>query len=253
VRLKLPSVALVAIDGSPALPLTELVIHECQEVVEFGDVLLLSAEPPSNFDGRWMRYVTGSIDGAMRCLWYDIPILLGSSKISHVFHVHWDAGIIDPQAWTDQFLKFDYIGAPWGWHNDSYEVGNGGFSLRSLKLMRYLCTNDLEYPIKQPEDDVLCRQYRPKLEAAGFKWAPILLASEFAIERSKIAGVDRHFGFHGIFNWLRHLPEEALLKRIALINDYVESRPEYREVRQQFLGLKPIAKSLMLNREFPPS
>jgi len=35
----------------------------------------------------------------------------------------------------DDFLQFDYIGAPWIHHPKNYQVGNGGFSLRSKSIM----------------------------------------------------------------------------------------------------------------------
>ena len=46
-----------------------------------------------------------------------------------------DGFILNPKAWTDDFYLYDYIGAPW-WHQDHKAVGNGGFSLRSKKLLQ---------------------------------------------------------------------------------------------------------------------
>lgn len=252
-RLKLPNVVLVVIDGSPSLPIAEYVIRECQDKVEFADTMLFSNVKPNMLDGRWLQASVDTVDKAMKILWYELPSFIYLGHISHVLIVQWDAGILDTNVWSEEFLKYDYIGAPWGWHGDGHEVGNGGFSLRSLKLMYHVFDNKDAYPFKNPEDDTLCREYRPKLEAAGFKWAPSVIASEFSVERSKMAGVNKHFGFHGIFNWVRYLPKGALLERIALVNKYVETRPEYQEVATQFLGLKPLTKSTMLHRNFPPS
>ena len=39
---------------------------------------------------------------------------------------------------TPPFSHCDYIGAQWFWHNDGMRVGNGGFSLRSRKLLTAL-------------------------------------------------------------------------------------------------------------------
>mgnify|MGYP006352443503 FL=1 len=36
----------------------------------------------------------------------------------------------------DQFLKYDYAGAPWPWLN---KAGNGGFSLRTVDVMTEAC------------------------------------------------------------------------------------------------------------------
>ena len=54
---------------------------------------------------------------------------------SHVLLVQWDGYVVNQSAWTDEFLQYDYIGANWGFHRDAYRVGNGGFSLRSKRLI----------------------------------------------------------------------------------------------------------------------
>lgn len=61
--------------------------------------------------------------------------------------IHDDGFIVNPHLWTDDFLKYDYIGAPWylginrglTWLQDRHNlVGNGGFCIRSKKLMNEL-------------------------------------------------------------------------------------------------------------------
>jgi hypothetical protein len=54
---------------------------------------------------------------------------------THVLVIQWDSFVIHPEQWTDEFLAYDYIGAVWPHHPQS-PVGNGGFSLRSLKLLQ---------------------------------------------------------------------------------------------------------------------
>jgi len=46
----------------------------------------------------------------------------------------------------EEFLKYDYIGAPWLSHQDDNKncVGNGGFSLRTRERMLYLTNNKIE-------------------------------------------------------------------------------------------------------------
>ncbi len=58
-----------------------------------------------------------------------------------------DGFVINPNLWTNQFLEYDYIGAPWPNEISVYNasinkidlaknrVGNGGFSLRSKRLL----------------------------------------------------------------------------------------------------------------------
>ena len=125
--------------------------------------------------------------------------------------------------WSDEFLKYDYIGAPW-WYKDGKNVGNGGFSLVSTPLKRYIFDRRWEYPCDTAvDDDLLCRTYRPRLEDAGFRWAPEPLAHDFAFECCRPSPDSRHFGFHAMFNWPYVLPHDRLLDRVgvALKSPYI--------------------------------
>ena len=67
-------------------------------------------------------------------------------KTSHVLIVQWDGFIVNTKKCQKNFLLYDYIGAPFiprikssaysrDLNDDFYVVGNGGFSLRSKKLI----------------------------------------------------------------------------------------------------------------------
>src|SRR3954449_3268933 len=43
---------------------------------------------------------------------------------AHVLLVQWDGFVINPAAWSDEFLDCDYLGAKWFWYQDSMRVGN---------------------------------------------------------------------------------------------------------------------------------
>src|SRR5262249_51046219 len=49
--------------------------------------------------------------------------------------VQYDSFVVHPAAWTNEFLKYDYIGAKWPWQPPGHRVGNSGFCLRSKKLL----------------------------------------------------------------------------------------------------------------------
>ena len=49
--------------------------------------------------------------------------------------IQWDGYVVNPEAWDPAFLGCDYLGAKWYWHDDGMRVGNGGFSLRSRRLL----------------------------------------------------------------------------------------------------------------------
>jgi hypothetical protein len=118
----------------------------------------------------------------------------------HALLIQWDGFVVNAGAWTDEFLDYDYIGARWGWEQEGQSVGNGGFSLRSKRLLDALADPDIvDIAI---EDAAICRTYRPLLEQRyGIRFAPGALADRFAFETTYPAGTP--FGFHGLFNfWL---------------------------------------------------
>lgn len=132
---------------------------------------------------------------------YYIKHLTEHIDTEHVLIIHADGYIQNPDAWDNDWLQYDYIGATWG-YKDNMNVGNGGFSLRSKKLLDIL--SRLELDVYHPEDDIICRKLRPMLEKTyGIKFAPEEVANRFAIEAygahafptgNKYSG---QFGFHG--------------------------------------------------------
>lgn len=219
-KLRLPDVTLVIVD-TICHELAALAIKECLDQAQFGAVQIHTDDPmPFRRAGIDATFIGAgllrSINAVMEYLWYQVPLYV---ETAHVLTVQWDSGIVSPAQWSERFLDCDYVGAPWGWHGDDYEVGNGGFSLRSRRLMRYLVEHRQEFPLRHPEDDLLCRRYRPALERAGFRWAPTDMALRFSFERTGFSGLDRHFGYHGLFNWPRVFSVAALHERIKLMLD----------------------------------
>lgn len=108
-----------------------------------------------------------------------------------------DGFVINPEKWQDEFLEFDYIGAPWPphWPQCSINrVGNGGFSLRSKKLLE-LTPNLFA---GHPEDNAICLKYKLYLEYNGIKFPDAQLASRFSWEHDVPENTkDNTFGFHG--------------------------------------------------------
>lgn len=236
-RLRLPDVTLVAIDTA-CHRLTAMALQECMDRVDFGEVLLLSDKftvPPTHLGDiiRCRGIAPCTVHGIGAHTWYTVPPLI---KTSHYLIVQWDSWVLNPDAWTDEFLAYDYIGAPWGWHHDPYEVGNGGFSLRSRKLGQYLAGTSDIYPFAHPEDDTLCRRYRPMLEQyANFRWAPEELAEQFSFERTPLQEGVRSFGFHGVFNFPRVLPPEQVRERLRHAPSYVLDNPEVQGILRELV------------------
>ena len=117
-------------------------------------------------------------------------------------------------AWEDRFLTADYIGARWFWFDDGMQVGNGGFSLRSRRLLNAL--SDPRIQLVEAEDLTIGRTYRPLLESEyGIVFADNAMADRFAFEAAYPIG--KPFGFHGLFNFCRVLPPEEIA---ALAHDF---------------------------------
>lgn len=244
--LSLPQVTLVAI-SSVAIAATARAVALCLERARFGDVLWCSDQPPPPvLAGRaeWRR-----IDRLTSRLAYSRFVLAGlvdHVRTEHVLLVQWDGYLLDPLAWDPAFLDYDYVGAPWPHFADGMTVGNGGFSLRSRRLMEAAarCPDTIE-----AEDVAICRSWRRQLESAhGLRFAPEGLAARFAFERSSPGGAT--FGFHGAFN-LPSLVSAAELKTLlAGLEPEIMAPNEMTDlIRQAVLRGQAGVASLMFRRK----
>lgn len=143
-------------------------------------------------------------------------------KGSHVLVIQWDSFVIHPQLWSDEFLLYDYIGPVWPHHPET-PVGNGGFSLRSKKLLQAIQQKD--FIKKHPEDYCICADNKDFLERHKIVIAPANIAECFAVERT---AWHEAFGFHGFFNFGRVLGDVELKKFIEMLPDnYLNSLDVY--------------------------
>jgi hypothetical protein len=117
-----------------------------------------------------------------------------------------DGFILNSEAWDDEYLNYDYIGAPL-LIDGKLIVGNGGFCLRSKKLLSILQADPNirieETPSHQygeNEDWIISVIKREYLECLGVKFAPVELAHKFSFEKNKEYGAkwNGQFGFHGL-------------------------------------------------------
>ena len=131
---------------------------------------------------------------------------------SHVLVIQWDSFIIHPNLWRNDFLRYDYIGAVWPHHPDA-PVGNGGFSLRSMRLLQAI--KNPGFIKRHPEDYCICVENKNFLEKEfDIQFAPTEVAEQFAVERSEWHDA---FGFHGLFNFGRVLNDEGLGEFVRIL------------------------------------
>lgn len=169
----------------------------------------------------WMTNIEPVLAGVEIVKIPEITSLLEYSEIvmkrlecddSHLLLIQWDGFVIDCSAWTDEFLEYDYIGAPWS----DGRVGNGGFSLRSRKLIYALRAK--EFVVDNSEDILICQTYRKQLEKKyKIRFAPLHVAEKFSFECGPPAG--KVLGFHGAFNWCNAVTEEYMLQLIPHISE----------------------------------
>lgn len=212
-RLDLPQVTLCCVDTRSA-PLAMSAVRRCMQLANFGEVVFLG--PPTEACGteapegvRWVACPPlQGIEDYNRIM---LRELVAHVKTSHVLVVQWDGFITHPQLWRDDFLTWDYIGAPWYHGGHPGQVGNGGFSLRSLRLLRALL--EVQVDLHRPEDMEICVHQQPALtEQHHTRIAPLSVAQAFACEYGKYRPT---FGFHGMHNFAHVFDEHELASWLA--------------------------------------
>ncbi len=224
--INLPTVTLLGIDCVDFDRLA-LAAKICTENFNFAEVKLLSSLPTNQH--KHAVHIE-HLDSVEKYSEFVITKLNDYVETDHVLIFQYDGFILNPDAWTDEFLMYDYIGSPilindWAIRtfdldpktNGDWVVGNGGFCLRSKKLLSRLQSMDKagEFVGYHAEDVVICIKKRSELESQGFTFAPIELAEQFSFEYGTVDGRiawTNEFGFHGlkwsdISAWLKLHPE----------------------------------------------
>lgn len=222
----LPKVTIVAVSGintKGAIKALEI----SMEGIDFHEAVLISHHKPTNLNTKitfkqckptdLVSQDPKNSNDYSKFMLYDLGEYINSD---FALIVHNNAFVVRPDKWEDEFLKYDYIGAPWPKNvhftseGKNVRVGNGGFSLRSKKLLNAL--NELKLPLTDNgtgyfhEDGVICVYYRNRLEKYGIKFAPVEVASKFAREKDCEDSEAEPFGFH---NNKKVIPKLFFIKR----------------------------------------
>lgn len=198
-------------------------LNHCQKFFNFGKTILVSHIEPAEYHSIELHQLEEKID------WHgyndQILNLTQHTDNDFVMVIQEDGYIINPTLWDDEFLNYDYIGAPWpieeSWiqlqlteqqpylrkNLSKNRVGNGGFSLRSRKFLEFANQFDETGPLG--EDTFLCtRKYDEAIEY-NIKFAPFELAVKFSYENPCLEydgnhwndyiefDSSKHFGWHG--------------------------------------------------------
>lgn len=212
-KIDIPDVTLIAV-SSINIPETIKALQKSCEEIDFGAVKLISHERTGSLPKEIKFEKCSKINNIMDFNHLAFSDLGKYIQTSHALLVQNHAYIINPTCWDNDWLQYDYIGAPWQWQKNSYisntgdhvRVGNGGFSLRSKKLLEL--PKKLGLPLKQEqgfwnEDGNICCYYRREFLEAGIKYAPVEVAAKFSFENEvpENKGI-KTLGFH------RNYPDE---------------------------------------------
>ncbi|WP_321817169.1 MULTISPECIES: hypothetical protein [unclassified Paraburkholderia] len=89
-------------------------------------------------------------------------------------------------------------------------MGNGGFSLRSARLLKAFADERFVVAPDTVEDEAICQRWRPVLEAEyGMRYAPQDGAAQFSYEASP--GARPSFGFHAVYYMWRHVDDSEMM------------------------------------------
>ena len=233
--LHLPQVTLCCIDtANHALALAAM--SRSMAGVQFGRSMFLTDVPahdvplPEGLELVQIAPLSSREDYSQ----FVLKSLRGYLATSHVLLVQWDGFVVNPQAWTDEFLACDYLGAKWFWYNDGMRVGNGGFSLRSRRLLDALA--DPRIALQGAEDETIGRVHRPLLEREhGIRFGSEALADRFAFEAAYPIG--KPFGFHGLFNFCRVLPSSEIARLAVTFSDTIATSPQLLQLMRNCAAL----------------
>lgn len=119
---------------------------------------------------------------------------------THILCGTWDGFIINSQFWSDNWLQYDMIGAPWPANPPlKHRVGNTGFTLQSRKFLGLAYAYRDQYSTG-PADAFLCQTMYEIFNNNGVKYAPVEVAARFSWEHyieEGYANPNSSFGFHG--------------------------------------------------------
>lgn len=213
-KLQLPQVTLVAMT-SVNVTATIKAMEYSMKGIEFGDAVLITHRKPFGLP-KTIRYSHTSKLTNIDDFNYKMVYELGDHiKTEYALIVHADGFVVNPQMWRDEFLDYDYIGAPWPLpkegdtttYRDIYgnicRVGNSA-GIRSKRLMDFPKKANVpwegEYVFGKMwfyEDGFICCKIRHLLEAEGMRIAPLDVAKYYSHEQMipEVQGITP-FAFH---------------------------------------------------------
>lgn len=203
--MTLDKVTLVAV-SSIKLDQTIKALQNSMKDLAYAEVLLISHKQPENLPQGIKFKSCRQLNSIDAYNWFMIFELGKYIETEFALVIQHDGYVLKPEMWTNDWLNYDYLGAPWPKNTffdktgSEVRVGNGGFSLRSKKLLNVFRKLDLSFDNDvtsfPSEDAVICVYHRQALESYGIKFAPVEIASSFSRELICDDSAQVTFGFH---------------------------------------------------------
>jgi hypothetical protein len=201
------------------------IINSSTSKIKFGKIKVLSAQKNLSFDNDKVELIYINPMSLRDYNFFMVKELNNFIDTDYVLSFQNDGFILNPELWNNDFLNYDYIGAPWP-DSDNSKIGNGGFSLRSKKFLEF--SSSLEFLDNignnvnsncTPEDHLICRHYYNDAIKYGIKFAPTEIAKQFSyempIDNDPYFNPLNTFGFHGVFqNGMENDPFRILIKKL---------------------------------------
>jgi nucleoside-diphosphate-sugar epimerase len=207
-KINLPTVTLVLVSSVNTDKCIKAIEYSSRNI-NFGSVKFLTHEDIK------LDYIDvikidklSSIDEYSKFIVYDLYKFIDTE---HVLIIQDDGFVLNHFQWRNEFLEYDYIGAPWQLPKDDFSfrdpfgniirVGNGGFSLRTKRLLSLPSELNIEWKSYfefYNEDGFFVCHNRHIFEEKGCVFAPIDIAKYFSheVEIPETEGIIP-FGFHG--------------------------------------------------------
>lgn len=214
--IKLPDVTLICVDCIDVDRAVN-VMEKSMSGIEYGSVKLLTSkqEGIKNIPKGFPHEIIPHLSSLTAYSVFMLTSLYKYIDTKNALVIQHDGYVINPESWEDEFLEYDYI-APL--FDDHDMMGCGGFTMRTRSLMGEVANYVPEWDGTQEdadaiqngasagfyEDGLIAIKFRERLEAKGFKFAPIDIASRFGQARNNKHYYSKPFGFHRGF-----IPEES--------------------------------------------
>lgn len=230
-QLNLPQVTLISA-SSINLDATVQAMEACQRHIRFANSKLLThCKLTINLPS--IEVISApKLEDSVQYSAFMLAELANYVETSHCLVVQWDGHVVNSARWNPAFLEYDYIGALWPQFADGENVGNGGFSLRSRRLLE-ACRSPQFRP-SHPEDLAIGRGNRAWLEAQGLRFASREVADTFSVERA--GSINSSFGFHGVWHMPQLLGADKFWELYRGLEDRTTIYHDRRQIMREMAG-----------------